>query len=195
MRADRAEALNAPLVTPRLALEPMAPAHAEGFFAALQHPDVYRYIASTPPESVEALAARWERLASRLAPDGSAAWLNWAVRRTADGALVGRVEAEVDDHGVALNVGYVFLPAHWGHGYASEAVAAVAEHLVARGVTRLVATVTVGNDASCRVLERAGFARTRILPGNDTIRGELVDDIEYVREANAPFTGPVNAFT
>ena len=185
MRADRAEALNAPLVTPRLALEPMAPAHAEGFFAALQHPDVYRYIASTPPETVAALAARWERLASRLAPDGSAAWLNWAVRRTRDGALVGRIDAEVDDRAVATNVGYVFLPAHWGNGYASEAVSAAVAHLIACGVTRLLATVTVGNAASCRVLEKSGFACTRVLPGNDTIRGVLCDDIEYVREAPA----------
>jgi RimJ/RimL family protein N-acetyltransferase len=42
--------------------------------------------------------------------------------------------------------------------------------------------VTLGNDASCRVLEAVGFIRTRIIPENDTIRGVKHDDIEFVRE-------------
>jgi hypothetical protein len=33
------------------------------------------------------------------------------------------------------------------------------------------------------VLARAGFAFTRVIPGNDTLRGVLHDDEEYVRMA------------
>jgi RimJ/RimL family protein N-acetyltransferase len=50
-------------------------------------------------------------------------------------------------------------------------------------VRRLVATVTVGNVASGRVLQKAGFSFTQILPANDIIRGVAFDDEEYVRLA------------
>ena len=54
---------------------------------------------------------------------------------------------------------------------------------VQQGIHHLVATVTVGNHASAQVLKKAGFSFTRILPDNDTLRGEPVDDEEYVRTA------------
>ena len=43
-----------------------------------------------------------------------------------------------------------------------------------------MATVTLGNEASCRVLEKSEFTRTRIIPQNDTIRGVKHDDVEYI---------------
>lgn len=63
-------------------------------------------------------------------------------------------------------------------------VTAVVEHLISVGVARLVATVTVGNAASARVLTKSGFAFTRVIPENDVIRGVLYDDEEYIRIAH-----------
>lgn len=81
---------------------------------------------------------------------------------------------------LAPNLGYYFFSPFWGQGYASEAVSAVLAHLAGCGMQRCAATVTVGNQASARVLLKAGFHFHRILPGNDVIRGEAVDDEEYV---------------
>jgi RimJ/RimL family protein N-acetyltransferase len=78
-------------------------------------------------------------------------------------------------------LGYYLFPNFWGQGFATEAVSAVADHLVKMGVHRLVATVTVGNHASAQVLKKAGFSFTRTIPNNDTLREILVDDEEYVR--------------
>lgn len=149
-------------------------------FAQLQDDTLYTWISLAPPESAEHLLERWERLESRLAPSGDKAWLNWAVRQTNDGSYVGKMDAEVDAASIATNLGYLFFPAFWGCGYASEAVAAVIEHLRQHGVEEFRATVTSGNTASTRVLEKNGFIRTRIIPENDTIRGVKHDDIEYI---------------
>ncbi len=177
----RARALNAPLASARLALEPLTAAHAEALFGPLQHAAIYAWISSQPPSSLAALRDRWASVEGRLSPEWDEAWLNWAVRRAGDGAFVGRVDVSVSAGDVATNVGYVLFPAHWGAGYATEAVRAVVAHLEGCGVRELRATVTVGNEASCRVLERCGFRRTGILRENDTVRGVKVDDVAFVR--------------
>jgi RimJ/RimL family protein N-acetyltransferase len=152
-------------------------------FVPLQDDAIYRWISALPPGSLQALRERWARNESRVSPDGTEAWLAWAVQRAGDGVHIGKIDVCLDTASTVTNVGYVFFPAFWGQGLATEAVVAVVEHLIGLGITRLVATVTVGNAASARVLTKAGFAFTRVIPENDTIRGALHDDEEYVRIA------------
>ena len=52
--------------------------------------------------------------------------------------------------------------------------------LPSQGVREARAYVTLGNSASERVLSKAGFVRTRVIPESDRIRGVLHDDVEYV---------------
>ncbi len=183
MQREYAQQLCAPIETPRLLLEPLVSAHADMAFGPMQDDAIYEWISMNKPRTVESLRANWERLASRLSTDGADAWPVWAITRRSDGELVGEVDAVVDDNGECTNLGYYLFPAFWGQGFASEVVNAITDHLVRHGIHRLVATVTVGNHASVRVLKKAGFAFTRILPDNDTLRGVLCDDEEYVRVA------------
>lgn len=183
MNPDVALRLGAAIQTPELLLEPMGERHADAFFELLQDDALYQWISMEKPVSAESLRARWRGIETRMAPDGKTAWATWAVRCKADGDYVGRVDAEIDDALEALNFGYYFFPRYWGQGIASKAVIAATDHLIVRGVRRLVATVTVGNAASVRVLQKAGFRFVRVLPGHDTLRGVSVDDEEYVRIA------------
>ena len=178
--ADKAMAMNAPISTARLKLQPLVADHAGDLFALLQDDAIYRWISSTKPCSLAAFRKRLERNAERLSPDGQEAWLAWAVLRTSDGTLVGKLDANIQIDMTASNVGYLFARPFWGQGLASEAVAALTQHLMYQGVTRLVATVTDGNVASGRVLVKAGYTFTRMLSGNDTIRGVLCDDEQYI---------------
>jgi [ribosomal protein S5]-alanine N-acetyltransferase len=64
-------------------------------------------------------------------------------------------------------------------------VRAIAAHPERHGVVEQRALVTLGNEASARVMIKAGFVRTRIIADNDTIRGQNCDDIEFARVAKA----------
>ncbi len=176
-----ASKLNASIDTARLFLEPMAQRHADTFFPRMQEVSLYEWISMEPPASLESLRHDWRNIADPMSPDGQFCWPTWAVRRKDDGAYVGRVDAEVNSALEALNFGYYFFQPFCGNGYATEAVLATTQHLMDHGVSRLVATVTVGNFASAYVLQKAGFELQRILPSNDTIRGIAVDDWEYVK--------------
>ena len=58
-----------------------------------------------------------------------------------------------------VDVGFAFLPEHWGHGYAHESAFAVLAHAKRTyALTRVVAITSPDNRKSIRVLERLGMA-------------------------------------
>lgn len=57
-----------------------------------------------------------------------------------------------------VDLGFAFLPAYWGQGYAVEAAAAVKRYGRERfGLQRIVAITIPSNHGSIRVLEKVGF--------------------------------------
>jgi [ribosomal protein S5]-alanine N-acetyltransferase len=179
--AALAKSLNKPIETTRLRIKPLMSTDADAAFPLLQDERIYQWISMNKPQSVESLRADWKRNEARISPDGREAWLAWFVTSKTDDRPIGSLDVCVDHHRVATNVGYYFFADAWGQGYASEAVKALSDTLAAHRIHRQIATVTAGNAASVRVLEKAGFRFTRIIPDNDTLNGVLVDDGEYVR--------------
>ena len=55
------------------------------------------------------------------------------------------------------DIGYAFLAAHCGKGYAQEAAGAVLQHAQALGMTRIMAITSRDNIASIRLLEKCGL--------------------------------------
>lgn len=81
------------------------------------------------------------------------------------GLVIGRATIEEPE------IGYELLRSAHGHGYATEAGAAVVDAARATGRTRLWSTVRTRNDASFRVLEKLKFARDHVTTDE---RGEIV---------------------
>jgi ribosomal-protein-serine acetyltransferase len=87
----------------------------------------------------------------------------YVIEETADGSLLGGITLRHFDpmRGV-IEVGYWLFPHARGRGLATFAVRAVVREAFASGLWRVEAHVRVGNEASERVLERAGFIREGI---------------------------------
>ena len=155
------------LATERLVLRELVPDDAPFMLALLNDPAYILNIADRGVRDLEG-ARRYleERWRASYAEHGFGLW---AVVHRETGActgLCGLIRRAGLDH---VDIGYAFLPAFRGQGFAVESalgVKAYARDVV--GLTRLVAVVTPGNDRSIRVLERLGmhFERTLRLPGD-----------------------------
>jgi [ribosomal protein S5]-alanine N-acetyltransferase len=148
-----------PIFTPRLELRRTRVEDAAAMFEALRHPEMYRYVPHKTPATTADVETRFARVMQETAPDRLEQWLNWTVWRREDGAPLGTVEATVNQHSAA-SIGYIFDPRMWGHGYATEAVQAMVEHLRAQGALVFKAEIDIQNDASKAVVRRLGFTHT-----------------------------------
>ncbi len=104
----------------RLRFEPLAPRHAADLSEAILDPEVHRFISGPWPQSVEELAADFERLCRGTVGDNPQVWWNVAVFNAETGEGIGQVQATLVDG--RAEVAYLFGSRHWGHGYAQEAM-------------------------------------------------------------------------
>jgi len=85
---------------------------------------------------------------------------NLAIALREMGAMVGGIglERHADVVRFTAEIGYWLGSAHWGHGYATEAVAAFVDYVFASfDVERVEAWIFANNERSARVLEKCGF--------------------------------------
>jgi ribosomal-protein-alanine N-acetyltransferase len=89
----------------------------------------------------------------------------WHTARKSDGAAVGMCGLLRRDTLPDADVGYAYLPAFWGQGYAFEAAEATLRHGARKfGLQRVLGVVSPGNAGSIRVLEKLGLRFERMFP-------------------------------
>ena len=150
------------LETPRLILREYTAEDAEDFFRLNSDPDVMRYVPDEPTQSVADARAI---LVSRPAADyRERGFGRWACILKATGEHIGfcglKYLPEID----GVDLGFRFLPGHWGKGLATEAATACLEY----GFGKLALSEIVGfaepeNHASNRVLEKVGMKFTGVV--------------------------------
>jgi len=98
----------------------------------------------------------------------------WLAERSEDGVPIGMCGLIKRDALPDIDLGFAFLPAYRGNGYAFEAAQAAIEFAWERlRLGRVVAITAPDNDDSVRLLERLGFRFERML--------RLADDAKAVR--------------
>jgi RimJ/RimL family protein N-acetyltransferase len=167
-----------PIRTARLAIRPWRSDELDVYHALRRDPSVTRYLYSEPLSRDEA-AAKLAGLQSTITEPGTGMVV--AVEIAATGAVVGDVNLfwTSDVHRQA-EIGYVLLPVHHGHGYATEAASAMVDLAFAGlGAHRVTAQLDARNTASAAVLERLGMRHEAHLVENEFVKGEWTDEAIY----------------
>jgi RimJ/RimL family protein N-acetyltransferase len=87
----------------------------------------------------------------------------YATERKDGGVPIGICGLLKRDSLAHADIGFAFLPAYWGKGYAFEAASAVMRHGKTLGVGPIVAVTAPDNAASIRVLEKLGLRFSRLV--------------------------------
>jgi RimJ/RimL family protein N-acetyltransferase len=81
---------------------------------------------------------------------------------------------------VSAEIGYWLAEPFWGRGIATEALVAITDYAIAtHALTRVYALPFAGNAASCRVLEKAGYALEGRLRRSAIKSGVVTDQLQY----------------
>ncbi|WP_326525853.1 GNAT family N-acetyltransferase [Sphingomonas sp.] len=153
--------------TDRLILREIVPADASFLHALLTDADFLANIGDRGVKTVEdAEIAIRDRYGAAYAKQGFGMW---AVEGKADGVPLGMAGLVNRDGLDDIDIGYAFLPAARGRGYALEAARAVMALAREKGIAPVVAIVNAGNAKSIAVLEAIGLVADRPvrLPGAD----------------------------
>jgi RimJ/RimL family protein N-acetyltransferase len=141
-------------------IEPLAPSHAEGLFAALSDPAAYQFLDEAPFASPEAWRHRIATLA-RGSSDTDEIWLNWAV--SLGSLVVGYTQATLSRSRGAADLAFVLAPSVWGLGVAHEACRQTIARIEGdHGMEAFVADTDVDNARAARLLGRLGFEETGV---------------------------------
>jgi RimJ/RimL family protein N-acetyltransferase len=167
-----------PIRTSRLLIRPWRESELATYHELRSDPRVARYLYD-PPLTREQAATRLRSLVTTIESEG--VWLNLALELAGDGAVVGDVGlCWLSDAHRQAEVGYTLLPAHHGHGYATEAAAAmVGVAFDSLGAHRVRGRLDARNEPSARVLERLGMRREAHLVENEFVKGEWADELVY----------------
>lgn len=151
------------LETERLKLREFVANDAAFIVALLNDPSWLRYIGNKNVRTLDEARAYIERVpATMVARHGFGLY---AVTLKHDGTPIGMCGLIKRDTLEDVDIGFAFLPAYCGAGYAREAALAVLEDGRERlRLPRVVAITTPENQRSIRLLDELGFAFERTLP-------------------------------
>ena len=173
-----------PIETKRLVLRPLRADDADALYAYRSREDVCRYLLHPPQtyDDVKTFISTHSHTELTEVDQG----LTFAVIERETETLVGDVVLiwRSKEHRGA-EVGYAFNPDHSGHGYATEASAAMLRlGFDEFGFHRIIGRLDARNTPSARVLERLGMRREAHLVENEFFKGEWTDEVIYATLAH-----------
>jgi RimJ/RimL family protein N-acetyltransferase len=169
-----------PLRTERLRLRPFQPGDFDALFAFHSLPDAVRYV-PFEPRTRESMQVNLNRKLTSTLLEANGDLLEFAVTLGAEGPLIGDLLLILQSaENSTVEIGYIFDPAHSGHGYATEAVRALLGVAFDQlGAHRVIARIDARNRPSLAVCDRLGLRAEAHLVDNAWLKGEWTSEIDY----------------
>ena len=166
------------IVTERLLLRPLEMTDAEAIYEYSRKPEVSRFLIFETHRSIEDTytflrkALQWREEGTNLV---------FGITLRDSGKLIGAcgLHHYEQDH-KSMELGYVLDLPYWNQGFMTEAVTAViANTFASTNLHRICAHHYPGNDASGRVMEKAGMRYEGMLRQRMFVKGEFRDTKLY----------------
>ena len=175
------------LSTQRLVLRQFHPADAQRFHELVNDRQLARSTNHIPHPYPEGAAEEWLAEHAELVRCGQAAVFAVCQRDPQASTdanellpLIGTVGLAIANADQQAEIGYWLGREYWGQGFCTEAVIAVIDHgFETLGLHRIFAQHIARNNASARVLEKAGFSKEGILRQHARKWGVFEDVICY----------------
>jgi RimJ/RimL family protein N-acetyltransferase len=162
----------------RLLLRPFTLADAKEVQRLAGDRDIAATTAAIPHPYDDGVAEQWIAMHQQRFEEGT--WLNLAITRDPDGALVGALGLRLELEHDRAELGYWIGKPYWGQGYATEAARALVEYGFERlGLHRIYAYHFSSNPASGKVLQKIGMRHEGHRRQHDKKWGRYEDEELY----------------
>ena len=166
------------LESERLTLRPIHEDDLPDLYAVFADPDVMRYWSMPPMRDMDEARAYLAGIERNFAERTG---FKWAITRRGGDRLIGTTSLfRLDGPHNTGEIGYALGSAHWGNGYAAEAVHRTCQFGFEQlGLHRIEADIDPRNAGSARTLERLGFQKEGHLRERWIVDGEISDTAWY----------------
>jgi ribosomal-protein-alanine N-acetyltransferase len=167
------------LESERFLLEPIRVEHAAKLFEAMQPVDLYTYIPTSPPKSIDSLSSKFEQWEQRYSSDNNEIWLNYAIRHKISKEYYGTLQVTIIRNKETY-VAYEVFPKFWRMGVAKECLLVLILFLFQSfGCEKVTAHLDTNNIASLKLLESLNFKKVGFLKDADFFDGHTSDEFIY----------------
>ncbi len=154
------------LQTPRLTITALTLAHWEAYATAWADPELTAFIGGKPRTRSES----WTKFTQAIGLWPVFGYGYWAFLDRETGAFLGNGGLACFERGIDVLEGYpeagwAFVPAAWGRGLATEAMAAILNWADGQVVSEIRCIIDPANVASDRVASKLGFTRFTMSDG------------------------------
>lgn len=166
--------------TDRLILRPPRPSDAQAVAASIGEWDVANNLSAVPYPYSLGDAHYWINSSVQDHATGAAFNMLIQLKSPADQPIIGCIGLEEQENiPEGPEFGYWLAKEHWGHGYTTEAAAAIRDHAFGvLGYDLLMSGALVDNTASLNILRKLGFVGQRVIKRYFLARDAECDIVE-----------------